>query len=148
MRGCICRELFESLDKVEAILSKIRYLAGDRLTEADVRLFMTLIRFDEACRVVPSSAGCSCAWFPLHAWLIPGRILTCCDPCLQVYVVYFKTSEHQLHPLRLSHGFSQPLRFLGDALPVRTRASLMPCGATFSLRFLQTATSSARCPTP
>ena len=46
-----CRELFGSLDKVEAILSKSRYIAGDRLTEADVRLFMTLIRFDEVCRL-------------------------------------------------------------------------------------------------
>ena len=42
-----CRSLFASLDRVEAILSKKRYLTGDRLTEADVRLFMTLIRFDE-----------------------------------------------------------------------------------------------------
>lgn len=40
-------ELFESLDRVEALLSKHRYIAGDVLTEADVRLFMTLIRFDE-----------------------------------------------------------------------------------------------------
>jgi Glutathione S-transferase, C-terminal domain len=41
------RELFDSLDKVESILSKSRYVAGNQLTEADVRLFMTLIRFDE-----------------------------------------------------------------------------------------------------
>lgn len=41
------RELFGALDKVEGILSKSRYLTGNRLTEADVRLFMTLIRFDE-----------------------------------------------------------------------------------------------------
>jgi putative glutathione S-transferase len=34
------------LDRVEAILSSQRYLVGDRLTEADVRLFQTLIRFD------------------------------------------------------------------------------------------------------
>eukprot|EP00243_Klebsormidium_subtile_P012034 TRINITY_DN712_c0_g1_i1.p2 TRINITY_DN712_c0_g1~~TRINITY_DN712_c0_g1_i1.p2 ORF type:complete len:415 (+),score=113.35 TRINITY_DN712_c0_g1_i1:125-1369(+) len=39
--------LFDSLDRVEEILSKQRYLAGNVLTEADVRLFMTLIRFDE-----------------------------------------------------------------------------------------------------
>lgn len=38
--------LFAALDKCEAILSKQRYIAGDELTEADVRLFMTLIRFD------------------------------------------------------------------------------------------------------
>lgn len=39
-------DLFEALDRVEEILSKKRYLCGDVLTEADVRLFMTLIRFD------------------------------------------------------------------------------------------------------
>ncbi|WP_018716370.1 glutathione S-transferase family protein [Arhodomonas aquaeolei] len=38
--------LFEALDELEARLSRQRYLAGDRLTEADVRLFTTLVRFD------------------------------------------------------------------------------------------------------
>lgn len=38
--------LFEHLDRAEALLSRQRYLLGDRLTEADVRLFTTLIRFD------------------------------------------------------------------------------------------------------
>jgi putative glutathione S-transferase len=37
--------LFTALDRVETILSKGRYLAGDQLTEADWRLFTTLIRF-------------------------------------------------------------------------------------------------------
>ncbi|CEM22098.1 unnamed protein product [Vitrella brassicaformis CCMP3155] len=40
-------ELFEALDRVESILSKQRYLTGPRFTEADLRLFMTLVRFDE-----------------------------------------------------------------------------------------------------
>lgn len=35
------------MHKCDAILSKQRYLTGSQLTEADVRLFMTLIRFDE-----------------------------------------------------------------------------------------------------
>ena len=39
--------LFNALDKVEAILSARRFIAGDVLTEADVRLFCTLVRFDE-----------------------------------------------------------------------------------------------------
>ena len=43
------RELFKHLDKAEEILSKQRYIAGDQLTESDIRLFMTLIRFDEVC---------------------------------------------------------------------------------------------------
>ncbi len=40
------QKLFESLDWVEAILKKQRYLVGDAITEADWRLFTTLIRFD------------------------------------------------------------------------------------------------------
>lgn len=40
------RELFAALDRVEDILSRQRYLTGPRLTEADVRLYTTLARFD------------------------------------------------------------------------------------------------------
>ena len=40
------QELFEALDQVEEILSGSRYLTGAELTEADVRLFTTLVRFD------------------------------------------------------------------------------------------------------
>jgi len=39
-------ELFDTLDWLEERLSKQRYLAGDRITEADWRLFTTLLRFD------------------------------------------------------------------------------------------------------
>ncbi|MEM7710424.1 MAG: glutathione S-transferase family protein, partial [Pseudomonadota bacterium] len=38
--------LFDALDWLEDLLSTRRYLAGDRITEADWRLFTTLIRFD------------------------------------------------------------------------------------------------------
>lgn len=40
--------LFESLDKLEKILEGKDYLVGDTLTEADVRLFVTIVRFDVA----------------------------------------------------------------------------------------------------
>ncbi|HWI25740.1 MAG TPA: glutathione S-transferase family protein [Stellaceae bacterium] len=40
------RALFETLDQLEERLSGRRYLLGDRLTEADWRLFPTLVRFD------------------------------------------------------------------------------------------------------
>jgi glutathionyl-hydroquinone reductase len=40
-------ELTEAFDKVDEILQKQRYLAGDTFTEADIRLFVTLLRFDE-----------------------------------------------------------------------------------------------------
>jgi glutathionyl-hydroquinone reductase len=38
--------LFDSLDWLEARLAEYRYLIGARITEADVRLFTTLVRFD------------------------------------------------------------------------------------------------------
>ncbi|HEY9032864.1 MAG TPA: glutathione S-transferase family protein, partial [Pseudomonadales bacterium] len=38
--------LFQALDEVEQRLQRQRYLVGDRLTEADWRLFTTLLRFD------------------------------------------------------------------------------------------------------
>ncbi len=39
-------ELFAALDEIDAHLARNRYLCGDTLTEADIRLFTTLIRFD------------------------------------------------------------------------------------------------------
>jgi glutathionyl-hydroquinone reductase len=38
--------VFETLERLEALLGHRRYLAGDRLTLADWRLFPTLVRFD------------------------------------------------------------------------------------------------------
>jgi putative glutathione S-transferase len=38
--------LFAALDRVEDILADCRFLTGSTLTEADVRLFTTLVRFD------------------------------------------------------------------------------------------------------
>ncbi|HEX6473417.1 MAG TPA: glutathione S-transferase family protein [Streptosporangiaceae bacterium] len=38
--------LFGTLDELERLLATRRFLAGDRLTEADVRLYTTLVRFD------------------------------------------------------------------------------------------------------
>jgi putative glutathione S-transferase len=39
-------QLFVALERVEALLENKTYLVGDRLTEADIRLFVTIIRFD------------------------------------------------------------------------------------------------------
>ena len=38
--------LFDALDTLEARLAEQRYLLGDKITEADLRLFTTLVRFD------------------------------------------------------------------------------------------------------
>jgi putative glutathione S-transferase len=40
--------LFQALDEIEARLGRQRYLVGGQLTEADWRLFPTLVRFDVA----------------------------------------------------------------------------------------------------
>ncbi|WP_435147921.1 glutathione S-transferase family protein [Halobaculum sp. P14] len=39
-------DLFDALDRYEDLLGEQRYLAGDRLTEADLAMFATLVRFD------------------------------------------------------------------------------------------------------
>ena len=41
-------EVFAALDELEDRLQGRRYLAGDRLTETDIRTFVTLVRFDVA----------------------------------------------------------------------------------------------------
>jgi putative glutathione S-transferase len=40
------RSLFEALDELEERLGRNEYLVGDRLTVSDIRLFVTLVRFD------------------------------------------------------------------------------------------------------
>src|SRR6056297_4047525 len=42
------REVFDTLDRVEDQLGRTEWLTGDRFTEADLRLFPTLARFDVA----------------------------------------------------------------------------------------------------
>jgi glutathionyl-hydroquinone reductase len=41
-----CRGVFKTLDELEQLLSRQRYLVDNRLTEADWRLYTTLYRFD------------------------------------------------------------------------------------------------------
>ncbi|MES3517801.1 MAG: glutathione S-transferase family protein [Natronomonas sp.] len=40
-------ELFDALDHWDSVLAEQRYLVGDRLTEADIAMYTTLVRFDE-----------------------------------------------------------------------------------------------------
>jgi putative glutathione S-transferase len=42
----VCNELFATLDEIDVALETSRYLCGDSVTLADVRLFTTLFRFD------------------------------------------------------------------------------------------------------
>lgn len=45
--GKAIEELTESFDRIEEILKKQRFVAGDKFTLSDIRLFVTLVRFDE-----------------------------------------------------------------------------------------------------
>ncbi|TDZ24810.1 Glutathione S-transferase omega-like 2 [Colletotrichum orbiculare MAFF 240422] len=63
--------LFQSLDKLEGILKDRPFLLGDDITEADVRLFPTLIRFDVAyVPIFMCNLGTIRNDYPnLHLWL-------------------------------------------------------------------------------
>ena len=41
-----CDQLFAALDEIDSVIATSRYLCGDSITLADVRLFTTLFRFD------------------------------------------------------------------------------------------------------
>ncbi|MEB3309032.1 MAG: glutathione S-transferase family protein [Snowella sp.] len=41
-----CREVFAAFDEIDQVLERDRYLCGEQITLADVRLFTTLFRFD------------------------------------------------------------------------------------------------------
>jgi putative glutathione S-transferase len=89
--------VFAALDKLEGRLATRRYLTGPRLTEADIRLFTTLIRFDPVyhghfkCNVrrvvdYPNLWG-----FVRDVYQLPGVAAT-------VHVDYIKAHYYRSHP--------------------------------------------------
>jgi len=56
-------KVFAGLDTLEQRLSGRRYLVGDAITEADWRLFPTLVRFDAAYHHV-----FKCTWRPIASY--------------------------------------------------------------------------------
>uniref|UniRef100_A0A7S1YQK3 GST C-terminal domain-containing protein n=1 Tax=Ditylum brightwellii TaxID=49249 RepID=A0A7S1YQK3_9STRA len=76
-------ELTESYDKVDAILKSQKYITGDNVTEADVRLFVTLLRFDEVSSIYMKTNTRSVANTPAllnycrEVYRIPGVADTC-----------------------------------------------------------------------
>src|SRR4051812_9795066 len=65
------KQLFTALDKVEDILSQHRFLIGNQLTEADVRLFTTLIRFDPVYNTHFKCNGRRIIDYPnIHAYMV------------------------------------------------------------------------------
>ncbi|EMG48881.1 putative glutathione s-transferase [Candida maltosa Xu316] len=82
-----CQNVFDHLDKVEALLKKNHnadkkgeFLLGNQLTEADIRLFTTIIRFDPVyvqhfkCNIgmIRTHYPYIHNWLRLLYWKIPG----------------------------------------------------------------------------
>lgn len=73
-----------ALDKVEKLLGERRFLLGDKITEADLRLFPTIIRYDGVYNTLFKCTGRRVSMLPnLSGWLrdvyqAPG-VEGCCD---------------------------------------------------------------------
>lgn len=76
-------KLFQALDRVDQILSKSRFLCGDKFTEADLRLFPTMFRFDSVYHILFRCSRRRVQDYPnIKGWLsdvyaIKGVKLTC-----------------------------------------------------------------------
>ena len=70
--------LFEALDQMEERLADQDYLVGNRLTEADIRLFTTLVRFDSVyfghfkCNLKPLTAYPKLWAYTKRIYQMPG----------------------------------------------------------------------------
>ena len=122
------RELFAALDDIDQLLGARRYLTGSRITEADWRLFTTLVRFDAVYFGHFKTNQRRIADYPnLSAYLrdlyqVPGVAGT-------VNMAHIKRHYYGSHrginptgivPLGQEHDFSQPhgRERLGERLPV------------------------------
>ncbi|KDN51383.1 hypothetical protein K437DRAFT_221603 [Tilletiaria anomala UBC 951] len=118
------KPLFKSLDRIESILSDGRdYLIGNKLTEADIRLYTTIIRFDPVyvghfkCNLNTIRAG-----YPeIHRWLrqlywsVPGFKETTRFDHIKAH--YYQ-SHSQINPTRIVPSGPAP-----DILPLEAQDS-------------------------
>jgi glutathionyl-hydroquinone reductase len=89
--------LFNALDRLEEILSESRFLVGDRLTEADWRLFTTLVRFDAVYHGHFKCNRNRLADFPhLHAYTL--RLYRYPDVAATVDIDHIKRHYYMSHP--------------------------------------------------
>jgi glutathionyl-hydroquinone reductase len=98
------RGLFATLDDLDARLAKQRYLVGDTFTEADIRLFTTLYRFDPVyvghfkCNIRRIFDYPNLWNYLLDIYQIPGIAGTCdLEHCRQHYY----TSHETVNPTQI-----------------------------------------------
>lgn len=97
-------DLFATLDDLEARLDRQRYLVGEQFTEADIRLFTTLYRFDPVyvghfkCNIRRLVDYPNLWNYMLEIYQIPGVSGTCdLELCRQHYY----TSHETINPTRI-----------------------------------------------
>ncbi|KAI0090352.1 glutathione S-transferase [Irpex rosettiformis] len=96
--------LFKSLDRLENMLEGKEYLIGNRLTEADVRLFVTIVRFDPVyvghfkcnIRTIRNGYPNLHLWMRKLYWNIPAFKETC-------NFEHIKTHYYWSHPMINPH---------------------------------------------
>ena len=95
-------DLFDALDRVEARLGENRYLLGDDITEADWRLFTTLIRFDPVyvshfkCNLRRIADYPALSGYLRELYQMPGIAETVVMPHIKTH---YYTSHRNLNPI-------------------------------------------------
>jgi glutathionyl-hydroquinone reductase len=96
-----CKAVFETLDWLEARLAGRRFLVGDRLTEADWRLFPTLARFDGVyyghfkCNLRHVYEYPAIAAYARALYAVPGVAATC---DFAAYKLHYYGSHRTINP--------------------------------------------------
>lgn len=111
--------VFESLDRLENILGHGKpYLFGDHVTEADVRLYTTLARFDVAYYTI---FMCNLKMirydYPrLHLWL--RRLYWDQDEKGETRGAFYNTTQPNSHNYKLGYALARRKMVLGDDAPL------------------------------
>ncbi|XP_050231132.1 uncharacterized protein LOC126680119 [Mercurialis annua] len=88
---------FESLDRCEKTLRRQRFMCGHQLTEADIRLFVSLIRFDEAYGALFNCNKKLLREYP-HLFNFTKDIYQMFDISSTVNMVHIKKHYYKSHP--------------------------------------------------
>lgn len=98
--------LFDALDRVESILADgRRFLFGEHLTEADVRLYTTIVRFDVAYHTVFMCNLKSIRHDYPHIYLWARRLYWDADEAGEFRAAFNKTTAPNIH--RYSEGYAK-----------------------------------------
>jgi putative glutathione S-transferase len=109
------RRVFDTLPKLEERLAERRYLTGDRITEADWRLWVTLVRFDPVYNTHFRCNGARIVDYPnlwgytreLYQW--PGVAQTV---AMDQIKRHYYTTHDSLNPSRIIPAGPEHLDFL------------------------------------